>query len=173
MIVMSKKISENFDTAKSSAAVFVIYEDTLLLNRYKFQGLWCCGAVLGKFVKGDENQIKELVKLEKEQLGIELTPRFICTNVSYINKPKPDGRVRLTSQIYLLDISADTKNEIKKDKQQRWMNIEEINKSKEIREDDKVIFANVLTGKNSDLVLDVDQMGMWGKAKLISWEELR
>lgn len=168
---MKLQISTKFDTAKNSAAVFVICEDTMLLTRYKFQDLWCCGAVLGKFIKDDKNQVKELVKLEKEQLGIELVPRFVCTVVSYINKPKPDGRVRLTTQIYSLDISLDTKNDIKKDNQQRWMNMEEINKSKEVREDDKVIFANILEGTHSDLILDVDQMGKWRDAKLLNWSE--
>jgi len=100
-----------------------------------------------------------------------LPPKYICAIVSYINKPKPDGRVRLTSSIYLLEISEGIKSKIKKDPQHRWMKVEEVNNSKEIREDDKFIFTRILEQKYNDIVLDVDQMEKWAKAKLLGWKE--
>ena len=168
---MKSDISSNFDTAKESAAVFVIYEGRILLKRFKFEGIWCCGATMGKFLENSEDPTQELIKLEKENLGIDLPPKYICTIVSYINKPKPDGRVRLTSLIYLLEISEGIKSKIKKDPKHRWMKVEEVNNSKEIREDDKFIFTRILEQKYNDIVLDVDQMEKWAKAKLIGWKE--
>ena len=136
-----------------------------------YEDIWCCGAVLGKFIEKGEDPIKELVKIEKDQLGIDLLPSYICTITSYINKPKPDGRVRLTSPIYLLEIAEEVKSQIKKDKGLVWMNIDEIKKSEEIREDDRLIFERVLSGNYKDFTLDVDQMGKWGRPKLLAIEE--
>ncbi len=163
-------ISTRFDNTKESSPVFVVCEDRMLLKRYKFEDIWCCGATLGRFIEKGQDPIEMLIQLEKDELGIDLPPKYICTVVSYINKPKPDGRVRLTSPIYLLEISEVVKKKIKTDPQNRWMNAEEINNSKEIREDDKLIFTRILDGKYEDIVLDVDQMEKWGKAKLLNWQ---
>ena len=168
---MESNISNKFDNAKNSAAVFVLRDGKILLKRYKFEDIWCCGATLGRFIEKGQDPIEMLIQLERDELGIDLPPKYICTVVSYINKPKPDGRVRLTSPIYLLEISEIIKKKIKKDPQNRWMNAEEINNSKEIREDDKLIFTRILDGKYEDIVLDVDQMEKWGKAKLLGWKE--
>jgi len=165
------KISDNYDTPKESAAVFVVCSGKILLKRYIYEDIWCCGAVLGKFIEKGADPIKELIKIEKDQLGIDLPPKYICTIVSYINKPKPDCRVRLTSPIYLLEIAEEVKSQIKKDKDLVWMNIDEIKKSKEIREDDKLIFERILSGNYKDFTLDVDQMGKWGRPKLLAFEE--
>jgi len=168
---MQAKISTKFDTAKESAAVFVVSEGRILLQRYKFEGIWCCEPVIGKFIEAGEDPIKALVKLEEEQIGISLPPTYICTVVSYINKPNPDGRVRLTSPIYLLEIDASTKAQIKENKQQRWMDVAEVDESKEIRVDDKLIFTRILEGNYKDLTLDVDQMGKWARPTLLGWKE--
>jgi hypothetical protein len=165
------KISDNYDTPKESAAVFVVCSGKILLKRYIYEDIWCCGAVLGKFIEKDADPIKELIKIEKDQLGIDLPPKYICTIVSYINKPKPDGRVRLKSPIYLLEITEEVKSQIKKDKDFVWMNIDKIKKSEEIREDDKLIFDRILSGNYKDFTLDVDQMGKWGRPKLLAFEE--
>ena len=163
-------ISTKFDNAKESSPVFVVCGDRMLLKRFKFEDIWCYGATLGRFIEKGQDPIEMLIQLEKDELGIDLPPKYICTIVSYINKPEPDGRVRLTSPIYLLEISEDIRGKIKKDSQVKWMNVEEINNSKEIREDDKLIFTRIIEQKYDDIVLDVDQMGKWAKAKLLSWK---
>jgi len=165
------KISDIYDTLKDATAVFVVCNGKILLKRFMFEDIWCCGAVLGKIIKDNEDPVNELIKIEKDQLGIDLPPKYICTIVSYINKPKPDGRVRLTSPIYLLEIAEEVKTQIKKDKDLVWMNIDEIKKSEEIREDDKLIFDRILSGNYKDFTLDVDQMGKWGRPKLLAIEE--
>jgi len=165
------KIFDNYDTPKESTAVFVVCSGKILLKRYIYEDIWCCGAVLGKFIEEGDDPIQELIKIEKDQLGIDLPPQYICTIVSYINKPKPDGRVRLTSPIYLLEIAEEVKTQIKKDKDLVWMNIDEIKKSEEIREDDKLIFERILSGNYKDFTLDLDQMGKWGRPKLLAIEE--
>jgi ADP-ribose pyrophosphatase YjhB (NUDIX family) len=168
---MKSQISTKFDTAKDSVAVFILCGGKILLKRHKYEGVWCCEAFLGKFIKPGEDPIEELVQIEKDRLGIDLPPKNICTIVSYINKPKPDGRVRLTSMIYLLEISEDVKSQIKKDESLIWMSTDEVNNSKEIRQDDKLIFARILGGNYKNLTMDVDQMGKWGRPDLLAWFE--
>jgi ADP-ribose pyrophosphatase YjhB (NUDIX family) len=168
---MDSKISTKYDTPKDSAAVFVVYDGKILLKRYMYEGIWCCGAVLGKFIEEGEDPIQELIKIEKDQLGIDLPPRYICTITSYINKPKPDGRVRLISPIYLLEIDENSKKRIKKDKDLVWLDADAVSKSEEIRDDDKLIFEHVLEGNYKNQTMDVDQMGKWGRPKLLAWFE--
>ncbi len=164
-------ISLNFDTPKESVAVFIICDNKLLLTRYKYEGVWVCGATQGTFFKKGDDPLKKVIEVEREQLGITLVPKFACTIESYINKPKPDGRVRLRSLIYLLEITEESKSQIKKNNQFRWLNLEEINESKIIREDDKLIFSRFLSHNHKDLIMDVDQMGKWGRPKLLDWSE--
>ncbi len=168
---MKSSISTHFDTPKESVVVFVVCDGKLLLRRYEYQGIWVCEATVGEFFTKGEDTLKKVIEVEKQQLDISIRPKFICNIESYINKPKPDGRVRLRSLIYLLEITEEIKSQIKKDSQFRWLGLEEINNSKIIREDDKLIFSRILKGNYKDIILNVDQMGKWGRPKLLDWSE--
>lgn len=162
-------ISLKFDTSKEAVVLLIVCNNKLMLTKYKFENIWVMATTQGAVLNEGDDPSQKITEVVKEQLGISLVPKYACTVVSYINKTMPDGRVRLTSPIYLLDITEKTKSQIKDDDPPTWLTLEEINESQIIREDDKLIFSRILQKNFEDLILDVVQMGKWGRPKLIAW----
>jgi hypothetical protein len=165
--VSKDKILGNFDTQKSSAMLLVICEDELLLQEIEHDG----GLIydtFGTFV--DETEpLTRLMATQKDNLGTayELQDSGVITE--YINKPLPDGRVKLIVYTYVLLLTTDQKDMLTFKDNWLWFDSKKIDGTATIRQDDKLIFKRVLASKSLNMILEVEQMGRWIDAKLVAW----
>lgn len=160
-------IPTHFDTQKTSAGMIVICNDKILVQKDQLQGRTIYNT-FGTFLDNND-PYEQIMAVQKEQLGTSFKATLQGTMVEYIQKPAPDGRVQLTSQVYTLRLNEDQKSSLNLKGNQFWVSKKEIQESDAIREDDKIIFERLLNNAPLNIVMDVDQMNKWIDAKLLAW----
>lgn len=164
-------ISTKHDTEKTSAMLLIKCGAELLLQKIEHQKAIIYDA-FGTFVESTDTAKAQIMKVQDENFASSFRVEFVGKVLAYIDKPKPDGRVQLTTFIYQIELDQEKASKLKFKDSYVWLNAKDIQNNDLIREDDKIIFTFALSNQDLNIVVDVDQHGQWIDARLLAWARL-